>query len=258
MCIRDRSLLNAGTRLLEIGGGGHLKALAVRMPPVATILPSEEVLTAERETAIHAEQENWAGQLHDVATGWNALAARHGVHVDWIDLEGDAPRIVVEHGRRADTILVSCPVDRHDYRMRECVHAALFETETPVLMVPRNFEGPLGHVIAIAWKDDERATKAVRAAIPLLRDAKRVHVLRANHPAEMPPILKEHDIAAELHNVPDGDTPAAERILAAAHQLDADVLVMGAFAHGEWREMIFGGVTRYMLASADLPLLMRH
>jgi nucleotide-binding universal stress UspA family protein len=34
--------------------------------------------------------------------------------------------------------------------------------------------------------------------------------------------------------------------------------VMGAFAHGEWREMMFGGVTRTMLAQADLPLFMRH
>jgi len=33
---------------------------------------------------------------------------------------------------------------------------------------------------------------------------------------------------------------------------------MGAFAHGEWRELVFGGVTRSMLAHADLPLLLRH
>jgi protein CrcB len=251
-------LLDAGTRLLAAGGGGHLKALAVRMPPVAAILPSEEVLTAEREASIRAEQENWAGQLRDVVQGWVAHAKRHGVRTDWIDVEGDAPQIVIDHGRRADMILVSGPVDRHDYRMRDCLHAALFETETPVLMVPSTFDGSLGHIIAIAWKDDERAAKAVRASLPLLRKAAAVHVLRANHLPEMPAVLEEHEIAATLHAVPDGAAPAGKRILNAAHQLGADLLVMGAFAHGEWREFIFGGVTRYMLASTDIPLLMRH
>ena len=33
---------------------------------------------------------------------------------------------------------------------------------------------------------------------------------------------------------------------------------MGAFAHGPMREMLLGGVTRYVLAHADLPVLMRH
>jgi hypothetical protein len=48
------------------------------------------------------------------------------------------------------------------------------------------------------------------------------------------------------------------RLLEAAHEVGADLIVMGAFAHGEWRERAFGGVTRTMLADADLPLLMRH
>jgi nucleotide-binding universal stress UspA family protein len=36
------------------------------------------------------------------------------------------------------------------------------------------------------------------------------------------------------------------------------MLVMGAYAHSPLREVIFGGVTRYMLDHADLPVLMRH
>jgi nucleotide-binding universal stress UspA family protein len=36
------------------------------------------------------------------------------------------------------------------------------------------------------------------------------------------------------------------------------MLVMGAYAHSPLRELILGGVTRYMLDHADLPVLMRH
>jgi nucleotide-binding universal stress UspA family protein len=33
---------------------------------------------------------------------------------------------------------------------------------------------------------------------------------------------------------------------------------MGAYAHGEWREALLGGVTRYILDHGGLPVLMRH
>jgi protein CrcB len=251
-------LLDAGTRLLEIGGGGRLKALAVRMPPAASILPSEEVLTPSREASIRAEQERWARQLRRIVDQQSEPAQRRGVHIDWVDVEGDAAALIAQHGRAADAIVVARHADHEPEHVRLGLHAALFDTGSPVLVVPPDFAGPLGHVVAIAWKDDERAVKAVRASIPVLRKARAIHVLHAGGAAEMPPVLREHGLAATLHAVSDGGGSIGERILRAAHDVGADLLVMGAFAHGEWREAVFGGVTHTMLASADLPLLMRH
>jgi nucleotide-binding universal stress UspA family protein len=252
------ALLDAGARLLQITGGGRLKAWAVRMPPTEGLLPSEEVLTASREAAILAEQQDWAGQLRGVVDGWTGRGQHPGIQIDWLDIEGGATEVIVDHGRRADVIVVARPTGQDTPRMRDGLHAALFETDTPVLVIPPGFRGILGQIVAIAWKNEERAVKAVRACIPILRKARSVHIIRANHPAEMPAVLEEHDIPAVLHTVPDGAGTAAERILQAAHQIGADLLVMGAFTHGEWREMMFGGVTRTMLAEADLPLFMRH
>jgi len=243
------SLLDNARDLLQRIGGGQLKALATRAHP-STMLPSEEILTAEREAAIRAEQENWAAQLHAAVTA-SATRAQTGVQTEWLDTEGDAVSILTAHGRRADAIVIaSCEAAQ--------VHAALFDTETPVLVVPPNHHGPIGKIVAIAWQDDGRADKSVHAALPLLRQAQQIHILSADRPAEIPAILRERGIPATLHDVSDGPAPTAERILQAAHQLDADLLIMGAYAHGEWREMLFGGVTRVMLAQADLPLLLRH
>ena len=100
--------------------------------------------------------------------------------------------------------------------------------------------------------------KAVLASMPILSKARTIHVLCADLDPELPEVLREHDIPAVLHAVPDGDGSIGKRLLRAAHEVGADLLVMGAFAHGEWREFIFGGVTRYMLRATDLPLLMRH
>ena len=37
-----------------------------------------------------------------------------------------------------------------------------------------------------------------------------------------------------------------------------DLVVMGGYGHSRVREMILGGVTRHMLASATVPVLMAH
>ena len=70
--------------------------------------------------------------------------------------------------------------------------------------------------------------------------------------------FREHGIRAQAHAVPDHDGPVGAQLLKLAHELGADLLVMGAYAHGEWREALLGGVTRYVLDHAGLPVLMRH
>jgi protein CrcB len=255
---RAESLLDSAVGLLQHAGGGRLKAVAIRMPPAAAIMPSEEVLSADGEAAIRAEQEHWAAQLREMVSARATRAEARGIHTDWVDTEGDAAAILADLGRRADAIVVARPADHEPERMRSALHAALFDTETPVLVVPPNHDGPIGTNIAIAWKNDAQAEKSVHAALPLLRKAQQIHILSADGPAEAPAILQEHGIQATLSDVPDGPASTAQRLLQAAHQIGADLLVMGAYAHGEWREMVFGGVTRTMLTEADLPLFLRH
>ena len=248
------SLLDAGAFLLDAVGGGLLHALVIRVPPLATILPSEEVLTGQREAELRAEQQRWAAGLKRAVDAWSPQRARP----DWIDIEGDGAAIVREHGERADAVVIGRRAAHEPAWVHERLHAALFDTGRPTLVVPPGTARGLGEVVAIAWQDDPRATKAVLAALPILNRARRVCVLCADGPATMPAVLAEHDISAELHSVPDAPQPLGERLLGAAHGIGADLIVMGAFSHAPWRELLFGGVTRSMLATADLPLLMMH
>ncbi len=102
------------------------------------------------------------------------------------------------------------------------------------------------------------ARPAVLAAIPVLAKAQTVHVLCAKvDEATVPAILEDHGIPVQVHTV-EGQGPVGEQLLRKAHELGADLIVMGAYAHGEWREALLGGVTRTMLEHADLPILMRH
>jgi nucleotide-binding universal stress UspA family protein len=74
----------------------------------------------------------------------------------------------------------------------------------------------------------------------------------------MPKVLVEHSIRAELHALTIGSAPFGKVLLDKAHDIGAELLVMGAYAHSPLRELILGGVTQYMLDHADLPVLMRH
>ena len=107
-----------------------------------------------------------------------------------------------------------------------------------------------------------RAAKAVLPALRCLDHAEQVHVLagmrQGTGPPVLPQILIDHGIRAELHILPIGPGAFGQVLLENAHRLGADMLVMGAYAHSPLREALFGGVTRHVLAHADLPVLMRH
>ena len=49
-----------------------------------------------------------------------------------------------------------------------------------------------------------------------------------------------------------------EQILSLAADLGSDMIVMGAYGHSRAREWVLGGVTRTLLGSMTVPLLMAH
>ena len=248
------SVLSSAARLLQYGVGGRIEALAVRTPPVAEIMVADQSMSPAEEERFRTHEHDWADAVKATVGRWEPSAK--GVQSEFIETEGDIAHIVAERGRRSDVVVI--PGGEQTERSRVALHAAIFDTSRAVLVAPGRCTGEFGRVVAIAWKDDVRAPKAILAAMPLLEKAEAVHVLRAKAAnGIIPPILEEHGIPAKFHAV-DGHGPVGEQLLQKAHELGADLFVMGAYTHGEWREALLGGVTRYMLEHADLPVLMRH
>lgn len=69
--------------------------------------------------------------------------------------------------------------------------------------------------------------------------------------------LKLHGIRTDLDPCASTDDPA-DLLLKRAAQLNAHMLVMGAFGHRGLREILFGSCTRRLLDSASLPLFIYH
>ncbi len=254
-----QALLDAARQLAEQCGAARINAMVVRAPPETLISPSEEVLTEQREEYLRAMEAGRAGKVREVFDAW-AATVPSGVQVEWIDTDGIAELLVEERGRRADYIVVEQP-SRSDYGTSwHALRAALFTSDRPVLLVPGGQARPFGQRVAFAWRDDERATRAILSALRAFPKAANRFVLAGTRGADvvLPPILAEHGVTAELHALPIGGGTFGEALLRKAHELRADVLVMGAYEHHPLRELLLGGVTRYMLSHADLPILLRH
>lgn len=255
-------LLSASERLAELVGGTRIDVLVVRVPPETTILPSEEVLTARKAANIREQEQERAAALRSAFDYWAARTRSEGLSAQWVEREGLVDAVLRKRGATADVIVLRRPETHDRVPTQQELHTALFETDRPVLIIPPGPPVAFGRRVAIAWRNDRPATRAVLSALRCRVPPEKVFVLagvREGAPQPtVPDILWEHGIEAELHVLPIGPGVFGETLLAKAHELGADLIVMGAYRHSPMREFLLGGVTRFMLAHANIPILMRH
>lgn len=139
----------------------------------------------------------------------------------------------------------------------------------PVLIVP--YTGHFDTVAKralIAWDASTSATRAVTAAIPLLKHAENVDVVvfnpdsRGDAHGEQPGAdialyLARHGIKVNVVRQKT-DIDVGNALLSIAADLGSDLLVMGGYGHSRFREILLGGVTRTVLESMTVPVLMSH
>jgi nucleotide-binding universal stress UspA family protein len=122
--------------------------------------------------------------------------------------------------------------------------------------------------VMIGWDESAEALSAVRAAIPLLTRADAVHVVVVDPPAHGPnrsdpggllsQFLARHGVKVEI-DVLAKTLPRISDVLARhAGDIEAEMIVMGAYGHSRFREAILGGATRNTLESTSVPLFMAH
>jgi nucleotide-binding universal stress UspA family protein len=258
-----RGVLDAAQCLAGLGGRARVIALAVETPPPASPLMAEALMAEMGDVATAREQDRARiASLKATFDAWAGDAGQEGITVQWDEVAGPANVAIEQRGSRADAIVIARPLDDDDEPTRHGFQAALFHTERPILVVPAGPSARFGRCVAIAWRDDGRTVKAVIPALRFLAGAEQFHLLAglregATRPS-VPAVLQDRGINASLHILPIGAGPFGRMLLEKLHEIGADMLVMGAYAHSPLRAMIFGGVTRYMLDHADVPVLMRH
>jgi nucleotide-binding universal stress UspA family protein len=258
------AVLDAARCCAHLMGASRINVLAVRTPPVNILAASEGLITLPEHAADDAQEDARLQALQTVFRTWASRETSAQIAAEWVPLEGWPDQIVDDWGERADLIVLQRPGNPATDPERRAVHAALFDTGRPVLVVPEgNPAAPFGKRIVVAWRDDARTLNAVLGALRWLSGATDMHVIagvkRWEAAPALPAIFAEHGITAHLHVMPKaGQRAFGEALLARAHDLQADLMVLGAFAHPMLFGPILGGVTKHILANADLPVLMRY
>ncbi|MFN3389460.1 MAG: universal stress protein, partial [Allosphingosinicella sp.] len=70
--------------------------------------------------------------------------------------------------------------------------------------------------------------------------------------------LRRHGIGSEAAEIDAGGADAGSALLRHAAQVEADLLVAGAFGHSRAREFILGGATRSLMAAPQVAVLLSH
>jgi nucleotide-binding universal stress UspA family protein len=70
--------------------------------------------------------------------------------------------------------------------------------------------------------------------------------------------LARHGVKVSAHRQSGAGFDVGAQILSRAADTGADLIVIGAYGHSRMRELVLGGVTRTMLESMTVPVLMSH
>ncbi len=180
---------------------------------------------------------------------------------------------LVQQARYADLVVLSqTDPDTSGFGMvRKLPECLALNGGRPVLVVPHaGTHTHLDRHALVAWDGSRAATRAITDALPLLRRSARVTLgifnpgrqdaMHGEQPgADMALYLARHGVKIEvLHQVTPPGLDVGNALLSLAADSGADLLVMGAYGHLRWREIILGGVTRRVLESMTLPVLMSH
>lgn len=183
---------------------------------------------------------------------------------EWLDgVPGDGDP-VGEVAPLADLVVLPAPGNRRNADW-ELIESALFAARRPVLVVPEGWSDVSFARPLIAWNGSGQAANAVRTALDLFDADSRIVVLQVGElcaggisAARLADNLGWHCFESTTVNVPDAPHQTGVVILDQAKNLEATVVVLGAYGHSRTRELILGGVTDFVLRQSQLPLLLVH
>lgn len=191
--------------------------------------------------------------------------AHEDVNWSWQETRGNIATEITRASELADLIVLNSHFDGFSSPdPRRIAADVTIKSGRPVLAVPGVATGlnAAGKAL-VAWDGSGPAANALKAALPLLQLAGDVTLFEVGEPDREYPAtdaaiwLSRHEVHAKVLGK-ENDSFIAEAILERAHHSHAAYVVMGAFGHSRASELLFGGVTRSMLAQCDVPLFLAH
>ncbi|PKR57382.1 universal stress protein [Thalassospira lohafexi] len=253
----------------------HLEALFVAAEPqdaipivgegMSGLIIEEMIRAAETETGKREANGKAAFEAAVATAGIDIAEApttQSKATCAWRKDNGREDETVARRGRLFDLVVVGR--DPKEASASLTFDAALMETGRPIFVAPIDPPATIGEKVMIAWNGGVEAARAVTSAMPLLRTAKTVTIVSVGDvpygrasARELAEQFRWHGVEAGVVEHTEGGNVANTLILE-AEKCAADSIVLGAYSHSRFKEMILGGVTQDMLAKCTLPLWIMH
>ena len=206
------------------------------------------------------------------ATWDQALKGRH-LPNEWRSLGGFADEVLSLSARYADLVIVGQtePGNGDGSRIPASVpERVALASGRPVLAVPHiGLEKPIGGTVMLCWNASRESARAASDALPFLQAAKKVivllvepHASDAGHGeepgADVATWLARHGVKVVVQREVAADADVGNVILSRAADHEVDLIVMGIYGHSRMRELVLGGVSRTLLETMTVPVLMSH
>ena len=195
------------------------------------------------------------------------------LQAEWIFREADETGSAIAEAALYDVIIVGQPnpdaglSGAIGFRPEEIV----LSCGRPVIVVPyAGTFSDIGRRVIVAWNGSREAARALYDAMFLMTKAEGVTVIEIDPPApgiaapaasaaQVAAALARRGIAAKPETeTTSGEISVEDLLLSRASDLDADLLVMGAYGHSRMREFVLSGVSRSIFRHMTLPVLMSH
>jgi nucleotide-binding universal stress UspA family protein len=219
---------------------------------------------------IELQREENSKIARDAVSRFEAGVKKAGVASETRQLDatfGGAATLFAQVARRFDISVVAQAQREQGATDELIIEGALFESGRPVIVVPYIQKSGLTLERVLAcWDGGRTAARAIADAMPFLERAKAVDLVivaeeRKNDEitgVRMSEHLTRHGVAVSVKRIAKGDLAVQDVILSYAADSGADFMVMGGYGHSRLREFILGGVTRGILNSMTVPVLMSH
>ncbi|MEZ5668264.1 MAG: universal stress protein [Alphaproteobacteria bacterium] len=186
-------------------------------------------------------------------------------------LHVDPLETIMAHGRNCELIVATQDdPKREDVADERIAERLMMEAGRPVLLVPAGAPvTTIGTDITVGWNGSRESARAVFDALPLLKAARMVHIVWVDPRVEtdespsraadaLAASLAHHGVTCEAVEAASQDHTVGDELLARVADYGSDLLVMGGYGQSRFRELVFGGVTRKVLGSVPVPVLMSH
>ena len=245
--------------------GAHVTAVVheVDIPPINNPV-ADFLLDLKREASAAEKLSRQTGEK--LAQELKQVCGRLAVPLVTETLKTQRPcgDIIAARARTFDMTMLVCLPESPDHALLE--QDVLFGSGGPVVIFPAADVPTHIETVAVAWDGSRAAARAVRDAIPLLRQAGNIRLLTCSQDKPIgtlaiegiTALLAAHEIDARHVSVALEGRPVGEALQASALEQDAGLMVMGAYGHSRVREFVMGGATTSALTAPRLPLFMSH